>query len=97
MSTKLIKELSVVSVILAVAGLVLMFSSVAFGTSLADSWLLNKEGGFADTGQYTMVLKTYSNNFVIIGSLLFGTGLLSALFTYLSFVSVEREKEKSAL
>lgn len=77
-----IKGLGVISSLLAIAGLVLMFSSIFFGTSLGESWLLNQEDG----GQYMMVIETYKNNFVIAGSILFGVGLLTAILTYFTFL-----------
>lgn len=63
-----------------------MFVSISWGTALADSWLSNRMGGMVDTSQYNMVVETYANNFVIIGSILLGVGLISAIFTYYSIV-----------
>ncbi|MFP3511827.1 hypothetical protein SB775_19690 [Peribacillus sp. SIMBA_075] len=80
------KGLSIISSLLAIAGLVLMFSSISFGTTLGDSWVLNHGNGVADTGQYNMIVKTYINNFVITGSILFSAGLLTAIFTYFTSV-----------
>ncbi|RZT23625.1 hypothetical protein EV282_2718 [Fictibacillus sp. BK138] len=86
-----IKELSIISSLLTVAGLILMFSSIYFATSIGDSWLLD-QGGVADTGQYNRVVDTYKNNFVIIGSILFGAGVLTAILTYfISFLTVKNE------
>jgi hypothetical protein len=88
-----IKELSIISSLLAIAGLVLMFSSNYFATSIGDSWLLD-QGGVANTGQYNRVIENYRNNFVIIGSILFGTGILTAILTYfLSFLFVKNENK----
>jgi uncharacterized membrane protein YedE/YeeE len=88
-----IKELSMISSLLAIAGLVLMFSSIYFATSIGDSWLLD-QGGIADTGQYNRVVETYKNNFVIIGSILFGTGILTAILTYfLSILFIKNENK----
>jgi uncharacterized membrane protein YedE/YeeE len=87
-----IKELSMISSLLAIAGLVLMFSSIYFATSIGDSWLLD-QGGIADTGQFRVV-ETYKNNFVIIGSILFGTGILTAILTYfLSILFIKNENK----
>ncbi|WP_338472415.1 hypothetical protein R4Z10_06620 [Niallia sp. XMNu-256] len=83
-----IKGLSIFSAILTIAGLVFMFSSVSFGTLLGDSWLLNLEGGMADTSKYNMIVKTFINNFVIIGSILFGTGILTGVFTYFTIHTI---------
>jgi uncharacterized membrane protein YedE/YeeE len=67
------KGLSIISSLLVIAGLVLMFSSISFGTSLGDSRLLNQDDGVADTSQYNMIVEIYKNNFVIIGGILFGS------------------------
>lgn len=75
-----------VSALLLILGLFLMFFSVGFGMSLGESWLISQSGGSADTNQYMMVIETYTNNFVIIGSMLFGAGLLTALFIFYSFL-----------
>jgi nitrate reductase gamma subunit len=86
-----IKELCIISSLLAIAGLVLMFSSNYFGTTMGDSWL-HDQAGVADTDQYNRVVDTYKNNFVIIGSILFGTGILTAILTYfISFLTVKNE------
>lgn len=88
-----IKGLSIISSLLAIAGLVLMFSSISFGTALGDSWLLN-QGGVVDTSQYNMIVETYKNNFVITGSILFSAGLLTAILTYFTSVLLGK-KEKN--
>ncbi|MFE1245127.1 hypothetical protein ACFW35_13425 [Fictibacillus sp. NPDC058756] len=88
---KKIKELSIISSLLAIAGLVLMFSSNYFGTTLGDSWRHN-QAGVIDTELYYRVTDTYKNNFVIIGSILFGAGILTAILTYfISFLTVKNE------
>lgn len=84
-----IKGLSILSAILALGGLVLMFSSISIGTSLGDSWLMSQADGIADTNQYNLIVKTYINNFVIIGSTLFGAGILAAIGTYFTSVLLD--------
>jgi hypothetical protein len=85
--------LSIISSLLVIAGLILVFLSINFGTSLADSWVIN-EGGSVDTNQYNIILKSHINNFLIIGSILFGSGLLAAIYTYFSFL-LRKIKEKN--
>jgi hypothetical protein len=72
-----------------------MFSSISLGTSLGASWLSGQEDGTADTNQYNMITETYINNFVIIGSILFGAGLLSAIFTYCKYVLFPKIENKN--
>ena len=88
-----LKGLGIISVLIAIAGLVLMFSSISFGTSLGGSWLRSQEDGVADTSQYN--IGTYKNNFVIIGSMLFGAGLLSTIFTYFTHVLFRKKENKN--
>jgi hypothetical protein len=71
-----------------------MFSSIYFGTSLGDSWLLNQEDGVADTNRYNLIVETYKNNFVIIGSILFGTGTLTAILTYITSIPYVKKENK---
>jgi nitrate reductase gamma subunit len=88
-----IKELSIISSLLAIAGLVLMFSSNYFATSIGDSWV-HDQAGVVEAEQYNRVVDTYKNNFVIIGSILFGTGILTAILTYfISFLFVKNENK----
>lgn len=90
-----IKQLKVIITLLVVVGLGLMFLSVTFGTAIGDSWL-ETVGGMADTSNYERRVETHTNNFVIIGSILFGAGVLTALGTfYLSvrFVKIEDHEE----
>jgi nitrate reductase gamma subunit len=89
-----IKELCIISSFLAIAGLVLMFTSYYFGTSLGNTWRHN-HAGVVDTKLYYRVVDTYKNNFVIIGSILFGAGILTAILTYfISFLTVKNENRK---
>ena len=73
-----IKQLKIITTLLVVVGLGLMFLSVTFGTAIGDSWL-ESVGGMADTNNYERIVETHTNNFVIIGSILFGAGVLTAL------------------
>jgi hypothetical protein len=82
------------SALLAIAGLILMFSSISFAVSLADSWLLDQENGMADTNRYNMMMETYKHNFVIVGSILFGGGLLTAILTYFTSLLFAKEKRE---
>lgn len=74
--------LLIVSVLLAIVGLVLLFSSASFGMSLGNSWLMSQQDGIADTGQFMIVIETYTTSFVVSGGILFATGLLMAILTY---------------
>ncbi|EIM05375.1 hypothetical protein A1A1_16675 [Planococcus antarcticus DSM 14505] len=84
MFKKHIKRLGVISSVLALLGLILMFSSASFGIYLGSSWLINQEGSIADTSQYMMVNETFSNAYLVTGGILFAAGLLTAILTYFS-------------
>lgn len=95
MSNEHIKGLSIMASLLAIAGLILMFSSISFATSLGDAWLLNQADGVADTSRYNMIIETYKNNFVIIGSILFGAGVLTAILTYFTSLLFVKKENKN--
>lgn len=94
MLTKHSNNLLIISSLLAITGLALMFSSINFGISLGDSWLDNQEDGIYDTDQYNMVVETHKNNFIIIGSVLFGTGILTLILTYFTFILGKKDNDK---
>ncbi|WP_174733245.1 hypothetical protein [Mesobacillus harenae] len=73
--------------VLSAVGFILLFFSVNFGTSLAESWLV-KQGG-ADTSIYLKVIEGYTNNFLFAGSILFGIGLFALLLSYYKLLSIE--------
>lgn len=93
MSKEQIKWLSIISSILMIMGLILMFFSVSIGTYLGDSWVSSKSDGYHDN-KYMVVIENYINNLVIIGSILFGVGLLTGVFTYIkSFILWNKENK----
>lgn len=71
-----------------------MFSSVAFGTSLGESWLINQENSIADTSQYMMIIETYTRTFLISGSILFAAGFLTAILTYFTYLFFSTREPK---
>ena len=88
------KGLSIISSLIVIAGVVLMFSSISLGNSLGDSWLNSQEDDIADSNRYNMIVETYKNNFVIIGSILFGAGYYQQyLLTIHMYFSVKRKSK----
>ncbi|MDL4839969.1 hypothetical protein [Aquibacillus rhizosphaerae] len=65
---------------LTIIGLILLFFSTHFGTSMADNWLM--EQGGADTAMFHIRIKSYINNFLVSGGILFGIGLFTLFLTY---------------
>ncbi|MDQ6600818.1 hypothetical protein [Bacillus salipaludis] len=89
MSKEKLISLIVVGFILVIGGLVMIFSSVNFGTSFADSWLTGRGG--ADTGIYQIILKSYINNFLVAGGILFGFGMMIVVLIYYKFQNTNGE------
>ncbi len=91
MNKEQMKRLHIISPLLLIVGLILMFASVSLGISLGDVWLSNQNDGIADTSEYLLVVESYRNNFVIIGSVFFSIGLIIAIIAYLSSINNENE------
>lgn len=94
MSKDHIKACNIISILSIIAGFILMFSSVSFGTSMGDSWLMKQSEGIADTSRYNMIVKTYITNFVIIGSISLSAGLLLTMLTYFTPLFLRKNKSK---
>ncbi|UFT99573.1 hypothetical protein KO561_00925 [Radiobacillus kanasensis] len=71
--------LTVIGSLLTLLGIIFIFSSVHFGTTLAEVWL--SELGGADTMEYQIRMKSYTNNFLVSGGILFGIGLCTIVFS----------------
>ncbi|TWE08019.1 hypothetical protein FB550_10130 [Neobacillus bataviensis] len=82
-------SLIVVGFILVIGGLFMIFSSINFGTSFADSWLISRGG--ADTGIYQIILKGYINNFLVAGGILFGFGLMLVILIFYKFQNIKEK------
>ena len=76
MVTDKLKGFISLGILLLILGLFFLFNSVNFGTSLA----IAKQGG-ADTTLYHIRVKGYINSFLAVGSILFGAGLITAIFS----------------
>ncbi|NHM30952.1 hypothetical protein [Neobacillus terrae] len=66
-----------IGVIAGLAGFIMIFNSVSFGTSLAETWLANR----ADPSLYHVIIKSYINNFLVGGGVLSVFGLFLITFT----------------
>ena len=75
------------SILLTVLGLFLLFNSVNYGTSLAESWLVEKGG--ASTTWYHIRAKGNINNFLSVGSILFGVGLTTTMFISYKLLTIK--------
>jgi hypothetical protein len=85
--TDKLKGIIIVGFLLSIVGIILLFFSVNFGTSLGDNWLA-KQGG-ADTSYYHIVTKGYINTFLAAGSILLGIGLFTILTFYFKILKVK--------
>ena len=87
MTKEKFKGLIAFSLLLSVLGLVLLFNSVNFGTSLAESWIV-KQGG-ADTAWYHIRVKGNINNFLAAGSIIFGVGSITTMFALYKLLNIK--------
>lgn len=74
------KKLIIIGTILGIWGLLLVFFSVSFGTTIAQNWLTKQVA--TDTWNYELVMQSNINNFLVIGSILFTVGLVSILLSW---------------
>ncbi|MFD1031637.1 hypothetical protein [Metaplanococcus flavidus] len=72
-----------------IIGLVMIFNSVSRGQSLADAEI-NRQFGSMDTDQYNMVYEAGINQFLVLGGIFAGSGLLIAILV--SFVLLLKSK-----
>lgn len=80
--------------LLMLAGLILIFTSVHFGITRGNSWLMRQMEG-SDSEIYYMVIETYTTSFMMIGGILFGTGLLIGVLTFFTSVLFDEAEESS--
>ena len=87
MTKEKFKGLMAFSLLLSVLGLLLLFNSVNFGTSLAESWL--EKQGEADTAWYYIRVEGNINNFLAVGSILFGVGSITSMFVLYKLLTIK--------
>ena len=87
MSKDNLMGLILVGSLLGVGGFIMIFFSVTFGTSLAESWLM-RQGG-ADTAYYHIIMKSYINNFLVVGGIFLSIGLLIVVFIYYKLLIIK--------
>ncbi|MBS8266336.1 hypothetical protein DYI25_18090 [Mesobacillus boroniphilus] len=81
MNSIIIKRLTNLGSFVVIAGLILIFLSDYFGTLIADSWIM-AQGGSADASTYQFKVKVNTDKFIIPGSILFGIGVSTLVYTY---------------
>ena len=69
-----LKGFVIIGAIFSFLGVMLIFFSVSFGTSMANSWLASRGG--ADTGYYHLMVTSYINSFLVAGGVTLGFGLM---------------------
>lgn len=82
-----LKGFVILSVLLAVVGLILLFNSVNFGTSLAESWLSAKGG--SDTSWFQIRARGNINNFLAAGSIFLVIGLTTTIFMTYKLLTIK--------
>ncbi|MFB6468803.1 hypothetical protein ACE38V_18770 [Cytobacillus sp. Hz8] len=68
-------------IVFGIIGLIILLLNVHIGLSMAKSWLI-KRGG-ADPAIYHIVMKGYINTYLVLGSILLCSGLITVAYTYL--------------
>jgi hypothetical protein len=87
MSKDNLMGLIIVGSLLGVGGFIMIFFSVTFGTSLAESWLMRRGG--ADTAYYHIIMNSYINNFLVVGGIFLSIGLLIVAFIYYKLLIIK--------
>ncbi|MGV2940513.1 hypothetical protein AB5I83_13025 [Mesobacillus sp. LC4] len=64
----------IIGALFSLLGVILTFSSVSLGSSMADSWLASRGG--ADTAYYHLMVKSYINSFLVAGGIMLVFGLM---------------------
>lgn len=81
--------------LLMIAGIMLCFSSASLGVMHASSWM-DGQIGFTDTSLYPTIVANSMSMFVVLGSILFSTGLFVAVGAYIMHIFFSREKNAIA-
>lgn len=89
MESIIIKKLTTLGSLICVVGIIIIFLSDNLGISLADSWVI-EQGGSADVSHYQYKVKANTNKFLIPGSILFGIGVTTLVFTYYKFLNFNK-------
>ncbi|MBZ5199726.1 hypothetical protein HU147_00725 [Planomicrobium chinense] len=92
---KHIKGLVWLVLLLMLAGLILIFTSVHFGMAQGNNWLLRNMDIGSDPELYYLVVETYTGSFMLIGGILFGAGLLIGILTFFTSVLFDEAEESS--
>ena len=92
---KHVKGLSWLVFLFMVLGLILIFASVHFGVARGNSWLMRQTEG-SSTEIYYMIIEAYTTSFMMIGGILFGTGLLIGILTFFTAVLFDETEEKGS-
>ena len=87
MSKDNLMGLIIVGSLLGVGGFIMIFFSVTFGTSLAESCLM-RQGG-ADTAYYHIIMNSYINNSLVVGGIFLSIGLLIVAFIYYKLLIIK--------
>jgi hypothetical protein len=90
---KHVKGLSWLVFLFMLSGLILIFTSVHFGMAQGNGWLLQNGG---DPELYYLVVETYTTSFIMIGGILFGTGLLIGTLTFFTSVLFDETEDNNS-
>ena len=74
------------SIVMAVVGVYIIIKSPDIGSNALESYVSTAAGGNIDTGEYLTRLQIYVKSYIVLGSILLSSGLLSlVIFTSVGF------------
>ena len=83
----------ILSIILAIVGVYIIIKSSDIGSNVLEKYVSTTAGGNIDTGEYLTRLQIYVKSYIVLGSILLFSGLLSLSI----FTSVQVYKENKAV
>lgn len=89
------KGLTWLVLLLMIAGLILIFTSVHFGMAQGNSWLLRNMDIGSDPELYYLIVETYTTSFMLLGGIFFGTAMLIGVLTFFTSVLFDEPEENS--
>ncbi|MFC2949773.1 hypothetical protein [Virgibacillus sediminis] len=71
-----------------ITGFLLIVFSIDLGISITENWLV-AQGGSVETSAYEKREQSYTTNFLVMGSILFGLGLSTIILGFYTMLDYE--------
>lgn len=59
-----------------------------------ETRIIRQQDGVVDTSHYMLIVDTYTNNFVVLGSILVSAGILVGIVTYFTFIILGKKTKE---